>query len=197
MNPNHPAYRASRGQPAVHPPNRKAFQQLAQHKKHCPKEVGDNMNSISKAVCDVFGSSAHLVLSGSHKKKTASGNSDRDYFIQTDQPVTRAQRKNLVQGLQNNSSLQQRYPIIRAKTNAISLKGTKKNVDVDLVPQNVAYTQRRQDFVSKKTLPTESWAAFHNNPAMQQAAVHYPTLPYTTLHYPTLHYPTLPYTTLH
>jgi hypothetical protein len=62
-------------------------------------------------------------------------------------PVMRAKGKEFVEMLSTDPALQQRYSSVRAKTNAISLTGTKHNVDLDIVPQWTQYTQRRSDFV--------------------------------------------------
>jgi hypothetical protein len=95
----------------------------------------------------VFGPDTYFVLTGSSRKKTDMRGSDRDYHLITKQPVTRSERKEFVNEIQSNPALQQRYKDVRARTNAISLTGTKHNVDLDIVPQKTGYTQKRSDYV--------------------------------------------------
>jgi GrpB-like predicted nucleotidyltransferase (UPF0157 family) len=116
------------------------------------EEVAHNVKEIEKTARNVFGPGTHLVLMGSSRKKTDTRGSDRDYHLVTNQPVTRSERKEFVDGVQSNPALQQRYTDVRARTNAISLTGTKHNVDIDIVPQKTRYTQRRSDYVYDQIL---------------------------------------------
>lgn len=67
-----------------------------------------------------------------------------------DSPISRSQRKEIVNRICSNQDLAKRYPLCRSKTNATHLRGTAKNPDIDLVPQHTAYTQRREGYMKDK-----------------------------------------------
>ena len=102
------------------------------------------VGAITRIALDVFGKGAQLILVGSAKHGTAVDDSDRDYRLETRDPVTRGKRAEFVKRCRADAELGPRYPGdggIRAKTNSIAFEagaaGKGDNPDLDIVPTNV------------------------------------------------------------
>ena len=115
-----------------------------------------------------FGNDTHLILGGSKRACAETRDSDRDYQMTTPAPVSRAGRKRFVSKLQEDPVLGPRYSVV-AKTDAIKLIGVGVNPDLDIVPVDVAYTQRTAGFLAQKEIPPTppEFAAY---PGAQKAA---------------------------